>query len=567
MATFKTRIQNKIDTYSNWNTVNPTPLKGEICIVLVPAEAGAVQQEPATLIKVGDGTSDFKSLPWLSGKAADIYDWAKAAEKPSYEAKEITGISEYISQYVESEMGISVDTDTQYQLVKVDDYNYKLQSKGKGDAAWADVAGSSFVIPKYDDTALAGRVSANETAIGLLNSDASTIGSVANSIAAAIAALKLSETYEAKGAAAEEAGKVQGALDAYIESNNAAVKKVSDDLAAEVLRADAAEKANAAAAKAADDKAVAAQGAVDALAGKVGEVPADTTVVEMIAAAQEAATYDDTELSGRVSAIEGDYLKKADKETLQGNINTLADRVSDNEEAIALLNDGAAVEGSVDYKIAQAVAQIMENPDETMNSINELVTWINGHAQDALKLSNQVEANKGDIAALEGLVGEKGVSAQIADAIAEALKIDGVDKYALASDLTAAIARIVALEAVDHDHSNKSVLDGITAAKVSAWDAAEQNAKDHADGLNTAMNSRVEALEAIDHDHANKTVLDGISAEKVAAWDAAEGNAKAYTDTLEGKLAAVAKSGNVADLVQTAGEYITFDCGTATEVM
>lgn len=35
----------------------------------------------------------------------------------------------------------------------------------------------------------------------------------------------------------------------------------------------------------------------------------------------------------------------------------------------------------------------------------------------------------------------------------------------------------------NHSHSNKDVLDGITAEKVAAWDAAEQNAKDYADGL------------------------------------------------------------------------------------
>lgn len=34
-----------------------------------------------------------------------------------------------------------------------------------------------------------------------------------------------------------------------------------------------------------------------------------------------------------------------------------------------------------------------------------------------------------------------------------------------------------------HTHSNKTVLDGITAEKVAAWDAAEQNAKDYADSL------------------------------------------------------------------------------------
>ena len=67
---------------------------------------------------------------------------------------------------------------------------------------------------------------------------------------------------------------------------------------------------------------------------------------------------------------------------------------------------------------------------------------------------------------------------------------------------------------------------GATANAIAAAHKAGTDASDHADELNTAMNTRVEALEAVDHDHANKTVLDGITAEKVAAWDAAEANAK-----------------------------------------
>lgn len=75
-----------------------------------------------------------------------------------------------------------------------------------------------------------------------------------------------------------------------------------------------------------------------------------------------------------------------------------------------------------------------------------------------------------------------------------------------------------------------------SATVVAAIDAAKTAANGYADGLNTAMNTRVEALEAIDHDHDNKTVLDGITAVKVSAWDAAEGNAKAYTDGKIGTL-------------------------------
>jgi len=124
----------------------------------------------------------------------------------------------------------------------------------------------------------------------------------------------------------------------------------------------------------------------------------------------------------------------------------LADRVTANEEAITKLNADSSTEGSVDYKIAQMLVTIMDNPDDAMNSINELVTWVNDHAADALELSNKVIANEADIAALEALVGTEGVAQQIADAIAAALTIDGVDKYALATDLTAAIARIAAIE-------------------------------------------------------------------------------------------------------------------------
>lgn len=85
-------------------------------------------------------------------------------------------------------------------------------------------------------------------------------------------------------------------------------------------------------------------------------------------------------------------------------------------------------------------------------------------------------------------------------------------------------AKVNAAAEGNHAHENKTVLDGITADKVSAWDAAEQNAKDYAedyaDGLNTAMNTRVEALEAIDHEHSNKALLDTYTQTEVDLADA-----------------------------------------------
>ena len=95
-----TRLKLKYDTLENWNKVdaadkggNLVLLAGEVAICSIPVTdpQGKVMQEvpPATLIKVGDGTSKFKDLPWLSAKAADVYPWAKAASKPSYDYSEI----------------------------------------------------------------------------------------------------------------------------------------------------------------------------------------------------------------------------------------------------------------------------------------------------------------------------------------------------------------------------------------------------------------------------------------------------------------------------------------------
>lgn len=173
-TTLNTRLQLKYDTYKNWTDNNPVPLKGELCIVEVPASTGASTKEPAILFKVGDGTKAFNTLDFTAGYAADVYDWAKAQTKPEYQATEIKNLDSYISGKVQ-------DTNTTYQIVKVNEYSYKLQSK-ELNGEWADVIGGTITIPKYDDTALSDRVDALE---GLVGETA-----VATQIANAIAALK-----------------------------------------------------------------------------------------------------------------------------------------------------------------------------------------------------------------------------------------------------------------------------------------------------------------------------------------------------------------------------------------
>ena len=95
--TLNTRSQLPYDTYTNWSTRNPKLKKGEMVQVEVPAPKDAIIQAPSVLIKVGDGIHNFNDLAWTSGLAADIYDWAKAATKPSYSTSELTNDSGFVS--------------------------------------------------------------------------------------------------------------------------------------------------------------------------------------------------------------------------------------------------------------------------------------------------------------------------------------------------------------------------------------------------------------------------------------------------------------------------------------
>lgn len=286
--------------------------------------------------------------------------------------------------------------------------------------------------------------------------------------------------------------------------------------------------------KEAKDAADNAQADVDALEEKVGKVEDGKTVVEMIADAQAAATYDDTQVKTDIQI---------------------------NKNAIALLNDDSTVKGSVDYKIAQAVAAIMENPDETMNSINELVTWCNEHAEDALALSNTVAGHTTDIEALEELVGTKGVAEQIASAIESALKIEGVDKYALATDLASAIARIAALELKAHEHENEEVLDGVTAEKVANWDKAKTDSEANASEIE-AIKEQITKIEENAYDDTELRGLVEDNANDIDTLEAslAEGGAtaNAIADAKKaGTDAAIAASQAQADIDSLEAQVLT----------
>ena len=256
-------------------------------------------------------------------------------------------------------------------------------------------------------------------------------------------------------------------------------------------------------------------------------------------------------LETRLKAVENDYLKAADKTELQNNIDTVsgaverltngvsADEVDGVNDLIQYVKDhGTEVTGMQEdiSDNAEAIAGVAERMGTAEGKITALegavATKVEKEAYDA-KISALEGADAGQverIAALEAKFGEGDGSVEdlIADAKAAAVseataaaatdatnKANAAESAAKthANDLNTAMdARVVALEAIDHDHANKAELDLIAEGDKSKWDAAAAKA----------------------HEHGNKTVLDGITAENITTWNTVTSKAAAADLTAVG---------------------------------
>lgn len=501
--TFNTRLKLKYDTYTNWSTKNPVLLSGELAICVVPADSNQATNEPTVLMKCGDGTSKFNELGWISGLSADVYSWAKAATKPTYSATEITGLETYIGEKIQ-------DTDTQYKLEAdaEDGHKFYLYSKAKGDEAFGTTPVSTITIPEKVYTLATG--TANGT-VKFNGEDVAVKG-------LGSAAYTESTAYDANGAAqtAEDNAK------AYADGKDSAIE---------------------AAKKAGTD----AQAAVDALAGNVGTVPENKTVVEMISDAQAAATYNDTEVKAGIKA---------------------------NADAITKLNGTSAVEGSVDKKVADAINEFATkvSDDQTVNTFKELIDYAADHKDEYSTLSGEVQANKTAIATLNGKDTDAGsVAKTVKDAVDAAQatlqgnidkKVDKVEGKGLSTN--------------DYTTDEKTKLEGIaTGAQVNVIETVKVNGvaltptakavdvtvptgalaskdkvseTDLVDALATKINGKLDASE----------VTGDLLTHNASEFAAADHN---HDDTYS----KLDHNHNIDDLGQ--GSYIIFDCGTASTII
>lgn len=598
-----TRIKLKYDSYENWSTKNPVLLAGEIAIATVPTSesnvAGVLVKDnlPNVVIKVGDGTNHFNDLKFVSGLAADVYEWAKAATKPTYQASEIDGLADYIGTTIQ-------DTDTQYTVVNSGDaaapYKFKLMSRAKGSTAY------STQVAEIDFSAIDTRLKALEEAVG-------NGGTVSEMIDEKIQALDAAAVTAGTGEVISMVSETDGIIS--VEKKTLAEADIPALSIAKTTGLQAALDAkqdnltfegtyNASTNKAATVSTV--TDAINALdkadSAKTGEfvtaVSEEDGIITVSRAALKASdipTIEQDQVNGLGTALSG----KQDNLAFEGEYNASTNKVATASYVAGLVADlnGAmhfegVVTGDTFEAACTASGKTFVAGDVVLYGVDEYVydgsAWhvLGNESIYYLKTDAQTEH-----AAIRELISNLTAAKQDAlTFVGSYSETNGVMTKSATSD--AIDEKIQALDAADAAETGKFVTavseeDGIisvsrAALKASDIPTIEQN---QVNGLDAALSGKQDNLDIADNYHAetNKVATVATVENAIQALDYAGGAhgthkfvtkvteedgvvaaeyAQPTADDVSG-LAAIAKTGSTDDLVQGTN-VLVFDCGNAT---
>lgn len=550
---FHTRVQLKYDSWERWNSDEnkvKVPLAGEVCLVAIPSVGvdGSVPSEaPAVLMKVGDGTTPFKDLKWLSAKAADVHSWAKMSES-DFKAWLVSAdgpalataqsVTDAVARIAANELAIS------------------------GHATRIEELEAALGVGEGTDGSISDRVSDLETSMGTVLGDKNTAGSIAEAKAQADKGVADAATAQAAAEAAQ----------ATANANATAIGVLNGDDAGKSVRTIATE----AIAAYADPEA--AEGTINTLTeildwmqgvdegeGGASALIADVNAIQTFLGGENASgSYDSLEAGATVRAA----------------VNENTSRIGAAVARIASLEGMVGEEGSVTKAIADAEKAAKDYAD---TEIGKAKTELQGYADqaeaDALSAAKgytdaEIDKVEASIATINSNLGSGTVDSRIAAALQSA-----------------------------KDYADVAESDAVKTVVGASGDAATANtvygAKAHADAVAASEAGKVQAavngeLTTIKEQLGSGKVDDRIATAKSEAAtdaqnkaDAALASAKTYADQAEadaissangytdGKVAAInTEISNVKDRpfvsvatngVQENGDihYVTFYCGSA----
>lgn len=554
-------------------------------IITVAGGAGATMQKLAAQTATGDVVADLAALTTRVGaletSVGEIRTeiGAKAAGETA-----ATGIYKYVDDKVaaatpEGYAGVKADVE---KLVGTDKGEDGRANKTVREIASEEVAkivngaDASFDTLKEvadwisthgtDAATMNTQINANKAAIEKLNGTAETVGSVTNTVNAAIdGALKVDgkdkyalatdlttangkiTALETKTAGLADAEGADMTVKAYVDAGDAKVDaKVTalstrvDNLGKLATKDEVAEADLAAALKTKiDGKAdkattLAGYGIEDAYTktGAEGMVDGKIEALALGTMSKEKAS-DYTKTADLETALAGKYDAAGAAKAVDDKLPAMNAAISANTEAITTLNGAASVEGSVAKKIQTAINELDLANTYAAKTHTHAMEQVTGLADEFAKyqlkgdyaLKSEVTAVDQKVTDLATLVGTLPEGATATTIVGYAKEV--ADKAA--GDAAAVGAKVDTLVGEDAGKSARTIANEELAKQLIPESAQESldTLKEIADWIQahpaevTEINSKITALEGKAHEHTNKAVLDGITAEKVTSWDSA----------------------------------------------
>lgn len=530
MPEIKTRLALRYDTFTNWNSKNPTLLKGEVAIASLSTEnykdssfQGATPHP--VMMKVGDGSHTFKELPWTSAYAADVYAWAKQENLP------------IISDGTTGNVITNIVWDATNKSLKVSKAQVALSSELTALEGRVSTIESTYAT----DADLEREVSAINAEI-----DKKANKSYVDDELAKYHTLEAQEAYATATSTAINTAK-EGAIAAAKTETENQVKALSD-------------------------------GQVTTNKNDISDLKTlvsgtGTTSVASRLSALENNKADKSELTAAVGEINTELAKKALQSDLTDEINRAKeaeakaltdakDYTDDREVALKEYADDAvavekgraegaetALSGRIDTLDTTLQAIIDDKDGSTLNSIKDLATWVEEHEGDVTNMVGDINEHSAvlngfDSEATDGTATVKGyVDAKV---LAEKTRAEGAET-ALGTridNITNGTTKVESAANADLAAKANSLTDAakaeVKAVKVDNATNADQLGGKAASlyALTETVSGNLTALES-----SLKTYADGkasaaeTAAKSAAALDAtnkantAETNAKNYTDT------------------------------------
>lgn len=536
--TFNTRISLKYDTYTNWTTNNPVLLAGEAAVCVVPADAGSGLNEPAILLKFGDGTSSFTELSWASATAADVIPSLKGSN-PTLPATSITGLEDFIAGEIQ-------DTNTTYQLVQNGNTSFKLQSKENASAPWVDVSTITITYTLTEGTAN-GTVAFNGTDVPVHG-----LGS---------AAYTATTAYDAAGTAAG----VQTALTGTAEDTasdltlNGIKKYVDQEVTGAVADAtgEAQELINAL-----DMSAVSA--GTGQVIGSVSQTDGVVSATLKTLTASDIPTIEQGQVNGLTAALAG----KQDTLVFNTAYNAQTNKAATMTD---ITNAVAGLSGAMHY-----VGESTTDPSTGTATVEGHEDWVSG---DVVTYQSKEYVYDGENWRELGDESSYAIKGSIVDADIAANANIAQSKIAnLVTDLAAKATPQDITNAINGlDMTTVTVATGSKVGTITQTNGVVSvtTAAIVADDIPTLPQSKITNLTTDLAAKASQTDLTALTG-RVATLESDNTINKADIAELQADIAnkidasavsQIGKTGNINDAIQTSGDYLIFNCGTSSTVI